>query len=174
MVEGTIKAKGVQTVGREIGLLLNLNVRSVCSQTRARPGHLHEEAWVARDSRVVVAGRSLVSETGGQKGAWRGESSGSLDEVFEPPDELQPLKSSEHFHASTEEGVGNARGVFRTCSCARLMERCPVYSSDDTQVVVKLRPGKHARTQAEITVSSSFALCLLFSLSSRQEDVRDS
>ena len=48
MVEGAIKAKGVQTVAREIGLLLSSNVRSVCSQTRARPGHLfHEEAWVA-------------------------------------------------------------------------------------------------------------------------------
>ena len=119
MVERTIKAKGVQTVGREIGLLLNSNVRSVCSQTRTRPRRLfHEEAWVARDSRVVVTGGSLVSETGGQNGAWKGESSGSLDEAFGPPDQLEPLESSEHAHASTEEGVGNARGAFRSCLCA--------------------------------------------------------
>ena len=38
------------------------------------------------------------------------------------------------------------------------MERCPISCGDDTQVVVKLHPGKHARTQAEVTVSPSLAV----------------
>ena len=29
------------------------------------------------------------------------------------------------------------------------MERCPISSSDDTQVVVKFHPGRHARTQPQ-------------------------
>ena len=41
-----------------------------------------------RDSKVVVSGGSVVPETGGQQGAWEGESSGSLDEIFGPPDQI--------------------------------------------------------------------------------------
>ena len=71
--------------------------------------------------------------------------------------------------------VGNARGSYRSCPCASLMEICPISSSDDTQVTVKLHPGKHARTQAEVTVSSSLAACVCCSVFFRkvsQVDVR--
>ena len=63
-------------------------------------------------------------------------------------------------------GAGNARGFYRSCPCASWMERCPISSSDDTQVVVKFHPGRHARTQAEVTVSPSLAMsvcCSVFS-----------
>ena len=36
--------------------------------------------------------------------------------------------------------------------------RCPISFSDDTPVVVKLHPGTHARTQAEVTVSPSLVV----------------
>ena len=124
----------------------------------------------------MVAGGSVVQENGGQSGAWGGESSGSLDEVFGPPDHLEAFESSEHFSgviliffeiASGREltlrprgSVGNARGYYRSCPCVSWMERCPTSSSDDTQVVVKLHPGRHARTQAEVTVSPSLAVCV--------------
>ena len=38
------------------------------------------------------------------------------------------------------------------------MERCPISSSDDTQAAVKFHPDKHARTQAEVTLSPSLAV----------------
>ena len=48
MVEGTIKAKGLQTVPREIGLLLNPDVPSTLFTDRARPSRLFQEE--ARDT----------------------------------------------------------------------------------------------------------------------------
>ena len=130
------------------------------------------------------AGGSIVQENGGQQGAWGGESSGSLDEVFGPPDHLEAFESSEHFSgvilfffeiASGRELTLRPRGVlgmpvdFTEAAFARAgSERCPISSSDDTQVVVKFHPGRHARTQAEVTVSPSLAVCVCCSVFSGQ------
>ena len=125
------------------------------------------------DSRVVVAGGSVVSETGGQQDAWKGESSVSLDEVFGPSDHLEALESSafqwRDFFFETasgreltlrpRRGVGNAPWILQKL-LLREPDGDPFSSSDDTQVVVKLHLGKHARTQEEVTVSPSFAVCV--------------
>ena len=99
---GAIKAKGVQTgcsrdwiavkFKRTDQFVHRLERGQVICFTERLGSH-----ETCRDSRVVVAGGSIVQENGGQQGAWGGETSGSLDEVFGPPGHLEAFESSEHF-----------------------------------------------------------------------------
>ena len=88
MVEGTIKAKGLQTCRARCSLTELDQV--VCFKKR------HE---TRSDSRDVVAGGSAVSETCGEQVARGAQPSGSLDEVLGPPDHLGSLEGCEHFRS---------------------------------------------------------------------------